>query len=277
MGRGPLGRCGRCALSSRWASHIPRPRDWSHGSTCISIPYRGLRDAGKWAAPSGARLLAVGWAGSRGNTGLASNCGSKILERPSGRPASPPPCWLLPLFYGNGLLFGAHGEIKPSQYPAGWYQADRVLAADHNPGRTLVLPWHEYMSYSFIQNQNRVVAPPAPSFFSVPVLTSTNPEVPGVVPPDGPDQTAVSALVRAGTIGQWAHVLAAHGRQIHTRGPRARLELLRIPRRVNPDSSRSATLAPSSSTATASLPSNWPRLLGLCNLPVVVTPRLTHA
>lgn len=173
--------------------------------------YRGMRDAGKWTALLAlvySQLVGLGaaatldWLRSRirdlGKVEWATGVASALVLA-------------LPLFYGNGLFFGAHGEIKPSQYPAGWYQADQVLAADHNPGRTLVLPWHEYMSYSFIQNQNRVVAPPAPSFFSVPVVTSTDPEVPGIVPPDSPDQTAVSALVTAGSRGQWAKDLSALG------------------------------------------------------------------
>src|SRR5438874_1650824 len=117
----------------------------------------------------------------------------------------------MPLYYGNGLLFGAHGEIKPSQYPAGWYAADRLLASDAHPGRALMLPWHEYMSYGFIQNQNKIVAPPAPTFFSVPVLVSTDPEVQGIPPPADPDQVAISRLVAAGDKGQWGQVLAAHG------------------------------------------------------------------
>jgi hypothetical protein len=175
------------------------------------VIYRGLRDAGKWAA-----LLAVVYSQLVG-LGAAATLDwlrTRIRDQRRNEWAIGVAAGLLlalPLFYGNGLLFGAHGEIKPSQYPAGWYQADRVLAADHNPGRTLVLPWHEYMSYSFIQNQNRVVAPPAPSFFSVPILASTNPEVPGVVPPGGPDQDAVSQLVGAGSNGQWSKVLFAQG------------------------------------------------------------------
>jgi hypothetical protein len=116
----------------------------------------------------------------------------------------------LPIYYGNGLLYGMHGEIAPSQYPAGWYAADRALAADTHPGRTLFLPWHEYMALSFVRNQNSVVASPAPSFFSTPVLVSTDPEVAGLAPPSDQEQTAISDLVAAGNLGQWAQVLAAH-------------------------------------------------------------------
>ncbi len=116
----------------------------------------------------------------------------------------------VPLYYGNGLLYGAHGEIRLSQYPAGWYAADRVLRSDPHPLRALFMPWHEYMSYSFIRNQNRVVAPPAPNFFSIPVVVSTDPEVPGIAPLPGADQQAISDLVRAGSAGQWARVLKDH-------------------------------------------------------------------
>jgi hypothetical protein len=114
----------------------------------------------------------------------------------------------VPLYYGNGLLFGAHGEIKPSPYPTGWYTADRVLAADPNPGRTLFLPWHEYMGFSFIRNQNKIVAPPGPSFFSVPLVVSANPEVHGIPAPRDPEQVAITNLVLASGEGPWAKVLA---------------------------------------------------------------------
>jgi hypothetical protein len=174
-------------------------------------PYRGMRDAGKWAA-----LLALAYSQLAG-LGAAAALGW-LRKRGSGSHRSE---WLvsigaavllaLPLYYGNGLLYGAHGEIKPSQYPAGWYAADRVLASDGHPGRTLFLPWHLYLRLSFVRNQNSVVASPASSFFSTPVLVSSDPEVPGIVPPADSDQVAVSILVKAGDRGPWAQVLAAHG------------------------------------------------------------------
>ena len=175
------------------------------------VVYRGLRDAGKWAA-----LLALVYSQLFG-IGVATLLGfipTHMTARTSRELAIGVATGLLlatPLYYGNGLLFGAHGEIKPSQYPAGWYAADRLLASDPHPGRALMLPWHEYMSYGFIQNQNKIVAPPAPTFFSVPVLVSTDPEVQGIPPPDDPDQVAISRLVAAGDKGQWGQVLTAHG------------------------------------------------------------------
>ncbi|TMC54758.1 MAG: hypothetical protein E6J20_02145 [Chloroflexi bacterium] len=173
--------------------------------------YRGMRDAGKWGAMLAlvySQLVGFGavailaWLKKRvrdpvGSEWVAGFAAALVLA--------------LPLYCGNGLLFGAHGEIKPSAYPAGWYAADRLLSSDTHPGRTLVLPWHEYMSYSFVQNRNNVIASPAPGFFSVPVLVSADPEVPGISPPQDPDQLVVSGLVRDGAKGDWGQVLAAYG------------------------------------------------------------------
>jgi hypothetical protein len=170
-----------------------------------------MRDAGKWAA-----LLAVVYSQLFG-LGVNEIIGRiRKLELP---PANVE--WVgataaglliaLPLYYGNGLLFGMHGEIMPSAYPAGWYTADHVLSSDPHPGRTLFLPWHKYMAYSFIQNQNRVVACPATNFFSVPIVSSANADIPGVAAPSDPDQVAVSNLVEAGATGDWSHTLAGLG------------------------------------------------------------------
>jgi hypothetical protein len=173
--------------------------------------YRGMRDAGKWAA-----LLALVYSQLFGLGAWAILEWIRRLKMPANRVE-----WLgaaaigllitVPLYYGNGLLFGMHGEIKPSQYPAGWYAADRALSSDPHPGRALFLPWHEYMRYRFVQNQNQVIAPPGPSFFSVPLVVSSDPEIPGVVPPDDPDQLAISSLTQAGANGDWAATLAARG------------------------------------------------------------------
>ncbi len=170
--------------------------------------YRGMRDAGKWAA-----LLALAYSqlGALGAETIRLWVGRRLTAAPSRS-------WIagvtvgiliaLPLFYGNGLLYGGHGEIQPSQYPDGWYAADRLLASDSHPGRTLFLPWHEYLGLSFVRNQNKVIASPAQTFFTTPTLTSANPEVPGLPLPTAPDQVAVSNLVQQGAAGDWPATLA---------------------------------------------------------------------
>ncbi len=175
-------------------------------------PYRGMRDAGKWAALLAlvyAQLVPLGiiaileWTNRRLSSDRLRTTGAAIVIGLA---------LALPLYYGNGLLFGAHGQIQPSQYPAGWYAADRVLAADPHPGRALFLPWHLYQSLDFVRNANAIVAAPAASFFSVPVVSSQDPEVPGIPPPlDNPDQATVSRLVAAGDQADWASRLASRG------------------------------------------------------------------
>src|ERR1700694_269349 len=170
-------------------------------------PYRGMRDAGKWAAllalvyaqliPLGAIVL-LGWVEGMKREFVGALTTGLLLA--------------LPLYYGNGLLFGIHGEVQPSAYPAGWYQADQVLGADPHPGRTLFLPWHLYLALDFVRNTNNVVASPAPSFFSVPVVVSQDPEIGAIAPPSNPDQAVVSQLIAAGAAGAWARELA--GRNI---------------------------------------------------------------
>jgi hypothetical protein len=101
-----------------------------------------------------------------------------------------------------------HGEVQPSSYPVGWYQADHVLTADRHPGRALFLPWHLYLGLDFVRNTNNVVASPAPWFFSIPVVVSDNPGVPGVALSGDADHRAIDTLVFAGAAGDWAAELA---------------------------------------------------------------------
>ena len=184
------------------------PADWLDSHLAL---YRGMRDAGKWAS-----LLALAYSQLLGLGVDAVLTRLAALRLPDSRlewlhGAAVTALIAVPLFYGNGVLFGAHGEIRPSAYPTGWYQADHLVASDPGHARALFLPWHLYMSYSFVRNENNVIASPAPAFFSVPVLVSPDPEIPGTAPPANPDQQAVGELVRARPYGDWAGTLRARG------------------------------------------------------------------
>ena len=176
----------------------------------IFPPYRGMRDSEKWAA-----ILALVYA-QLIPLGVIAVTAAVKTRVPSGGLRNLAQALVtglalaLPLYYGNGLLFGMHGQVRPSQYPAGWYQADRLLVADPHPGRAVFLPWHQYLAISFVNNTNKVVASPAPSFFSIPVVISPNPEIPGIAAAGDPDQVAVSGLVIAARAGDWAPILAKH-------------------------------------------------------------------
>jgi hypothetical protein len=172
-------------------------------------PYRGMRDSGKWAA-----LLAVVYSQLIPLAWIAIRDGLKGWRKwPSVRDISlavtAGVALALPLYYGNGLLFGMHNQIQPSQYPAGWYAADRVMAANAGRGRALFLPWHLYLQLSFVRNVNSIIASPAPEFFSIPTLVSGDPEVPGLTGPDTPDQRMIRGLINAGRAGDWARGLAS--------------------------------------------------------------------
>ena len=172
-------------------------------------PYRGMRDSGKWASLLAlvyAQLIPLAWIAIQNGlkrwrkwralqeTTLAVTAGLALA---------------LPLYYGNGLLFGMHRQIQPSEYPAGWYAADRAMAAEGGGGRALFLPWHLYMRLSFVRNVNSIIASPAPGFFSIPTLASADPEVPGIAAPDTPDQRTIQGLVKARYAGDWAGGLAS--------------------------------------------------------------------
>lgn len=182
-----------------------------HWLDAVFPPYRGMRDAGKWdaiIALAYSQLIALGfvairraiqsWFLSPGNREVALSLLVTVVLA-------------VPLYYGNGLLYGMHGQIHPSSYPAGWYAADRALSADPHPGRAVFLPWHGYLALSFVQNSNRVVANPAPDFFSTPVVTSEDLEIPGIRAPTDQDQVMLSNLITKAGEGNWSSQLAARG------------------------------------------------------------------
>jgi len=178
----------------------------------IFPPYRGMRDSGKWAgllAFAYAQLIpaSFGWFldFAKRNTGPG-------VRRDIALATVTSVVMALPLYYGNGLLYGMHSQIRPSAYPSGWYAADAALTADPHPGRAVFLPFHGYMEFSFIRNQNQVVSSPAPNFFSIPTIASEDLEVEGVLPPlDDPDQALLARLISAGGQADWGQELASRG------------------------------------------------------------------
>jgi hypothetical protein len=84
--------------------------------------------------------------------------------------------------YGYTVLWGFADQAKPVRYPDSWAEAKAVMD-DRGEGRLLVLPWQLYTVWSF--SDDRIVANPAPSFFSHEVLagdeagfTSVGPQSP---------------------------------------------------------------------------------------------------
>lgn len=80
------------------------------------------------------------------------------------------------LAYEPILFFGLGTQVKTSQYPRSWYSANQLMGTGE--GRVLAFPWHQYLSYPF--TQNRVVANLSPGFFSRPVISGDNVQLPNI-------------------------------------------------------------------------------------------------
>lgn len=79
---------------------------------------------------------------------------------------------LLPIIITPTMFWGFAGQLSPRQYPAEWHEVNKELTE-----KTLFLPWHQYMNYSFTR---RIIAGPAEKFFTAPILASDDPEFRGI-------------------------------------------------------------------------------------------------
>ena len=87
--------------------------------------------------------------------------------------------FIAPFLFAPSLLWGAGGQLKAVQYPAGWASANQTLQAQGatEDTKVLVLPWHMYLPLGFV---GRTVANPAPNYFPYDMITGNNPEIRGV-------------------------------------------------------------------------------------------------
>ena len=128
--------------------------------------YKGLRESQKWVSLVAAIYLIFL------SLGLRELFSKKIIQRHA---------FVMKCFIGAVivmqaplLLLGFRGQVKPMQYPSDWYAVNDYIV--HNSGcagNTLFLPWHLYMSFSWI---GRIVANPVPSFFECPAVSGTDME-----------------------------------------------------------------------------------------------------
>lgn len=79
-----------------------------------------------------------------------------------------------PIAYGSNMFFGFGGELRSIDYPADWYEANNEINLDNGENKILFLPWHLYMSYSWV---GRNIASPSSVFFDKPVIHAENIEV----------------------------------------------------------------------------------------------------
>lgn len=84
---------------------------------------------------------------------------------------------LLPVLVTPSIFWGLNGQLRPQDYPQDWYRLNNSFPA--HSGKTLFLPWHLYMRFSFAGG--RMLASPADQFFAdKQIIVSNDPEFDGV-------------------------------------------------------------------------------------------------
>lgn len=79
--------------------------------------------------------------------------------------------FLLPVYYSFPMSFGFGGALTVKDYPSDWYQVKGYLDKNAGNAKSLFLPWHQYMHFTF---SGKVMVNPAKSFFEVPMLQGDN-------------------------------------------------------------------------------------------------------
>ncbi|MFA6995153.1 MAG: hypothetical protein WC249_01955 [Patescibacteria group bacterium] len=98
------------------------------------------------------------------------------------------------------LFWSFNRQAVPTPYPQDWYSVNQLLlnrsAQSYGCNdRILFLPWHMYMSFNWV---GKIIANPASTFFSCPVLSGTNMEWGGIYDNSrSVDGAAVSAWLAA--------------------------------------------------------------------------------
>ncbi len=149
--------------------------------------YVGMRETGKWI---GCVVLAYAMFLPAGLDWLYDRCSGKMVEYAVSLVVA---CAII--VQAPYLLFGFAGQVHPVPYPNDWKSVDRIISQG-NPkcdASTLFLPWHMYMSFSWMRE---VVQNPANQFFSCPVLQGANIEWDGIYDNSGnPTSLAVEQWI----------------------------------------------------------------------------------
>jgi len=94
-----------------------------------------------------------------------------MRSRPRWKPVLLALAILVPVIFNFGF-FGFLGQIRPTQYPADWLEAARIISGDLSETNILVLPPHLYNTYSWSNANQKTLASPAGQVFGKPVIVS---------------------------------------------------------------------------------------------------------
>jgi hypothetical protein len=86
---------------------------------------------------------------------------------------------LTPLAYAF-TMFGTNGQLKVTDYPQEWYEANDLLNQDESDFNVLFLPWHHFMDYSWLPNTQKRMGNTTHLFFDKPVISGDNMELMGL-------------------------------------------------------------------------------------------------
>lgn len=103
------------------------------------------------------------------------------------------------------LLWGFNRQVSATPYPPDWYEVNNLLVNQSAQSygcsaKVLFLPWHMYMSFNWV---GKIIANPARTFFTCPVLSGTDMEYGGIYDnsQSGDGQAVVAWLKAQGRAG----------------------------------------------------------------------------
>ncbi len=112
---------------------------------------------------------------------------------------------ILPVFY-TLPLFGLWGQMPSTTYPSDWMKVRAMMDEDKGDFNILVLPWHMYLEFPWLQNRSKRLANPAPYFFSQPTLTGDNLEIEG------------SSSNSSNVVSKYVEAVLKHGNEVRDIG-----------------------------------------------------------
>lgn len=104
---------------------------------------------------------------------------------------------VVPFIYSFTFFNGFAGQIKPTDYPHDWYDANKFLDEDENDFKVLFFPWHGYMNFKWVNNTDKRIANPARYFFNKEVISGTTVEIGEIYRQDSsPEQLYIDNLLK---------------------------------------------------------------------------------
>lgn len=101
-----------------------------------------------------------------------------------------------PLIYSFTFFNGFAGQIRPTDYPADWYEANQYLNNDSQDFKILFFPWHGYMDFKWVNNTDKRIANPTKNFFDKETISATNVEIGKIYRQDNdPEQLYIDNLL----------------------------------------------------------------------------------